>query len=141
MKAHIAKNQHAGTPAMLVWNLSAGDRGKLDGMAAAFGMRILPVAPADAGRTVAQLLGEAEGGAPAPAQTPADTPAALLANFREQDLDTLLDLLRQAQVYLPLKAVATDTNRSWRFADLLAHLAEERAAYAAAAAQQAAAQP
>ena len=33
MKAHIARNQNAGVPLALGWNLSAGDRGKLDGMA------------------------------------------------------------------------------------------------------------
>ena len=31
MKAHIARNQNAGVPLALGWNLSAGDRGKLDG--------------------------------------------------------------------------------------------------------------
>ena len=134
MKAHIAKNQHAGTPTVLAWNLAAGDRGKLDGMAAAFGMRVIPIAPADTGRTVAQLLGEAEGGAPA-GEIPAATPALLLANFSERDIDTLLDRCREAKVDAPLKAVATKTNRTWRFGALLAHLAEERAAYAAAAAE------
>ena len=59
MKAHIARNQNAGVPLALGWNLSAGDRGKLDGMAPAFGMKVLPVSPADAGKTVAQLLGAA----------------------------------------------------------------------------------
>ena len=52
MKAHIARNQNAGVPLALGWNLSAGDRGKLDGMAPAFGMKVLPVSPADAGKTV-----------------------------------------------------------------------------------------
>ena len=60
MKAHIARNQNAGVPLALGWNLSAGDRGKLDGMAPALGMKVLPVSPADAGKTVAQLLGEVE---------------------------------------------------------------------------------
>lgn len=36
------------------------DRGKLEGMAPAFGMKLLLVSPADAGKTVAQLLGEVE---------------------------------------------------------------------------------
>ena len=52
MKAHIARNQNAGVPLALGWNLSAGDRGKLDGMAPAFGMKVLPVSPADAGKAV-----------------------------------------------------------------------------------------
>ena len=54
MKAHIARNQNAGVPLALGWNLSAADRGILEGMAPAFGMKLLPVSPADAGKTVAQ---------------------------------------------------------------------------------------
>ena len=60
MKAHIARNQNAGVPLILGWNLSPADRGKLEGMAPAFGMKVLLVSPADAGKTVAQLLGEVE---------------------------------------------------------------------------------
>ena len=56
MKAHIARNQNAGVPLVLGWNLSPADRGKLEGMAPAFGMKVLLVSPADAGKTVAQLL-------------------------------------------------------------------------------------
>lgn len=59
MKAHIARNQNAGTPLALGWNLSAADRGILED-GPAFGMKLLLVSPADAGRTVAQLLGEVE---------------------------------------------------------------------------------
>ena len=61
MKAHIARNQNAGIPLALGWNLSAAARGILEGMAPAFGMKRQLVSPADAGRTVAQLLGEVEG--------------------------------------------------------------------------------
>ena len=41
MKAHIARNQNAGVPLALGWNLSPADRGKLEGMAPAFGMKLL----------------------------------------------------------------------------------------------------
>ena len=64
MKAHIARNQNVGIPLALGWNLSAADRGILEGMAPAFGMKLLLVSPADAGKTVAQLLGEVETKAP-----------------------------------------------------------------------------
>ena len=37
-------------------------------------------------------------------------------------MDTLLDLMKQAQVNIPLKAVVTPTSKSWVFGDLLAHL-------------------
>ena len=116
MKAHIARNQNAGVPLALGWNLSAADRGILEGMA------------------VAQLLGEVE---TKTARTlvlePNAYPSALvLANFKDKDVDTLLDLMKQAQVNIPLKAVVTPTNKSWVFGDLLAHLQEEHAAFTAA---------
>ncbi len=91
-------------------------------MAPAFGMKLLLVSPADAGKTVAQLLGEVEVKAPRTLvlEPGAYPPALVLANFRDKDVDTLLDLMRQAQVTIPLKAVVTPANRNWMFADLLA---------------------
>ena len=124
MKAHIARNQNAGIPLALGWNLSAADRGILEGMAPAFGMKLLLVSPADAGKTVAQLLGEVE--------TKSARTLVLEPSFKDKDVDTLLDLMKQAQVNIPLKAVATPTNKSWVFGDLLAHLQEEHAAFTAA---------
>lgn len=130
MKAHIARNQNAGTPMVLEWNLSGGDRGILDGMSAAFGMKCRVVRPEEAGMTVAQLLGEDGPGGQTLRLEPAAYPSTIvLANFRDKDLDTLLDLLRQAGAQIPLKAVATPTNRNWAFGDLLGHLLEERAAF------------
>ena len=68
-------------------------------MAPAFGMKLLLVSPADAGKTVAQLLGEVEVKAPRTLvlEPGAYPPALVLANFRDKDVDTLLDLMRQAQ--------------------------------------------
>ena len=134
MKAHIARNQNAGVPLALGWNLSAADRGILEGMAPAFGMKLLLVSPADAGKTVSQLLGEVEtlSSRTLVLEPGASPPALLLANFKSRDLDTLLDLMRQAKVSIPLKAVVTPTNKNWVFGDLLAHLKEEHAAFTAA---------
>ena len=52
MKAHIARNQNAGIPLALGWNLSAADRGILEGMAPAFGMKcaVLPLCDQHAAR-------------------------------------------------------------------------------------------
>lgn len=134
MKAHIARNQNAGIPLALGWNLSAADRGILEGMAPAFGMKLLLVSPADAGRTVAQLLGEVEVKTTRTLvlEPGAYPPALVLANFKDKDVDTLLDLMKQAQVNIPLKAVVTLTSKSWVFGDLLAHLQEEHTAFTAA---------
>ena len=134
MKAHIARNQNAGIPLALGWNLSAADRGILEGMAPAFGMKLLLVSPADAAgpwpscwarwevKTTRTLVLE-------PGAYP---PALVLANFKDKDVDTLLDLMKQAQVNIPLKAVVTPTSKSWVFGDLLAHLQEEHTAFTAA---------
>ena len=134
MKAHIARNQNAGIPLALGWNLSAADRGILEGMAPAFGMKLLLVSPADAGRTVAQLLGEVEVKTTRTLvlEPGAYPPALVLANFKDKDVDTLLDLMKQAQVNILLKAVVTPTSKSWVFGDLLAHLQEEHTAFTAA---------
>ena len=95
---------------------------------------LLPVSPADAGKTVAQLLGEVETKAARTLvlEPGAYPPAVVLANFKEKDVDTLLDLMKQAQVTVPLKALVTPSNRNWVFGDLLAHLQEEHAAFTAA---------
>ena len=95
--------------------------------------------PADAGKTVAQLLGEVETKVSRTLvlEPGAYPPALVLANFKEKDLDTLLDLMKQAQVNIPLKAVVTPSNKNWVFGDLLAHLSEEHAAFTAAAKEQA----
>ena len=130
MKAHIARNQNAGVPLALGWNLSAADRGILEGMAPAFGMKLV---------LVAQLLGEVEtkSSRTLVLEPGAYPPALVLANFKEKDLDTLLDLMKQAQVNIPLKAVVTPSNKNWVFGDLLAHLSEEHVSFTAAAKEQA----
>ena len=124
MKAHIARNQNAGVPLALGWNLSAADRGILEGMAPAFGIQLLGEVETKASRTLVMEPG-------------AYPPALVLANFREKDLDTLLDLMKQAQVNIPLKAVVTPSNKNWVFGDLLAHLSEEHVSFTAAAKEQA----
>ena len=88
----------------------------------------------DAGRTVAQLLGEVEVKTTRTLvlEPGAYPPALVLANFKDKDVDTLLDLMKQAQVNIPLKAVVTPTSKSWVFGDLLAHLQEEHTAFTAA---------
>ncbi len=132
MKARIAKNQNAGIPTILGWNLSGGARGIIAGMAPAFGLKLEMVAPTDAGKTVAQLLGEAQGGGKAlQLEYSAYPPTILIANMKDRDIDTFLDLLKTSEAQIPVKAVATPTNRGWVFADLLAHLLEEKMAFEA----------
>ena len=121
MKAHIARNQNAGVPMVLGWALAPGDRGILDGMADAFGMKVRLVSPEEAGQTVAQLLAART----LRLEPGAYPPAVVLANFRPRDAATLLDLLDNAKTQIPLRAVVTPANRQWVFGDLLAQLLAE----------------
>ena len=102
-------------------------------MAPAFGMKLLRL-PCRCGHISGTAAGR--GGDHAAPHVErvgcAHPPAVVLANFKEKDVDTLLDLMKQAQVTIPLKAVVTLSNRSWVFGDLLAHLQEEHAAFTAA---------
>ena len=58
---------------------------------------------------MAQLLGEVEVKTTRTLvlEPGAYPPALVLANFKDKDVDTLLDLMKQAQVNIPLKAVVT----------------------------------
>ena len=125
MKAHIARNQNAGVPMVLLWNVSPGDRGILDGMADAFGMKVQVVTPDQAGQTVAQLLGEVPvaSGKTLALEPGAYPPAVVAANFRTRDAITLFDLLDNAKAQIPLRAVVTPATRQWVFGDLLAQMA------------------
>lgn len=125
MKAHIARNQNAGVPMVLAWNLAPGDRGILDGMADAFGMKVQVVTPDQAGQTVAQLLGEVpvSAGKTLALQPGAYLPAIVAANFRPRDVATLFDLLDNAKAQIPLRAAVTPATRQWVFGDLLAQMA------------------
>lgn len=137
MKAHIARNQNAGVPLVLCWNLAGAERGILTGMSAAFGMKCRVVRPEEAGMTVAALLGDPD--APAGQELRLDPsacpPAIVLANFSDKEVDRLLGYLRDAQAQIPVKAVVTPTSRGWSFGKLLLHLAEEYRAHQARAAQ------
>ena len=128
MKAHIARNQNAGVPVVLAWNVGPGDRGILDGMADAFGMKVQVVSPADAGQTVAQLLGEVPvtAGKTLRLEPGAYPPAIVLANFRPRDAATLFDLLNNAKAQIPLRAAVTPATRQWVFGDLLAQMLAEK---------------
>ena len=48
------------------------------------------------------------------------------------DQDSIINLMKQAQVNIPLKALVTPSNKNWVFGDLLAHLQEEHTAFTAA---------
>lgn len=121
MKAHIARNQNAGVPLVLEWNLSGAARGILDGMSAAFRMKCIQVRPDQARHTVAQLASGQAGSAGwlEPSVCPS---AIVLVNFKPQDAANLFRLLDTAQAGIPLRTAVTQAQESTVFADLLARM-------------------
>ena len=59
------------------------------------------------------------------------------AHTDEEYLSTVIPLMKQAKVNIPLKAIVTPSNKNWVFGDLLAHLQKEHTAFTAAAKEQA----
>ena len=120
-------------PLALGWNLSAGDRGKLDGMAPALGMKVLPVSPADAGKTVAQLLGEVEAKAPGPwCWSRGLTARSGAGQLQGQGRGHPAGPDEAGAGKHPPQGRGDPPNRSWVFGDLLAHLQEEHTTFTAA---------
>lgn len=143
MKAHTgfavpAPKKESLPKVALLWALDPADAGLAPLRAAQkLGLRLHTVAPAELGCTVASLCGLRTGagypGAPAPAAAPLPAgrllpPALILCGLPEPELDALLEALRGAGAAIPLKAIVTPSNQSWRFAALLAELAAEHAA-------------
>lgn len=126
-------------PCALVWNYPDTEPGfaALADACRAEGLTLTLVSPADTGRTIGSLCG-----GPGPASAPAievNYPAALIMNGLDRSrLDSFLTRLRAGGVSIPLKAMVTPTNQGWTLAALLVELEQEREAFAARAAAQAA---
>ena len=127
MKAHIYKD-----PALvLVWNYAESQPGyeSLRAICRRYKAKLHTVTPEEAGETVAALLGleplhHAQSGH-------STEQAAILFSGLDRHIQGILDALRAAEVEIPLKALATPTNRGWSFAALLDELEKEHKAMAA----------
>ena len=81
------------------------------------------------GETVARLVSTnaAVSGAQMPEQTP-EAEFMLLCGLGDRQLDRLLAAMRRAGVSVPYKAVLTEHNKNWTFADLVTEVAREHEA-------------
>ena len=85
------------------------------------------------GETVARLVSAnaAVSGTQPPEQTP-ESEFMLLCGLGDRQLDRLLAAMRRAGVSVPYKAVLTEHNKNWTFADLVTEVAREHEAMRAA---------
>ncbi|MDD2956621.1 MAG: DUF3783 domain-containing protein [Oscillospiraceae bacterium] len=113
---------------VLYYGLDGEKREKTCAVLEKRGLAVREILPQEAGERVGYLTGCA-GFDPAPAKTEAPAGECLvLSGLEERELRALLEELRGAGVEIPLKAVATGTNRNWPFARLLEELGREREA-------------
>ena len=127
MKAHIYKE-----PAVvLVWGYPQTEPGyeSLRAICRRCKARLRLVLPEETGETVAALAG-LEPLRHAPAKEVNAQPAILFSGM-DGRVEAAVDALRAAGVQIPLKALATPTNRGWNFAALLEELTKEHAAMTA----------
>lgn len=126
MKAHLYKD-----PAViLVWNYNEEQPGfeSLRAICRRYGAKLRVISPEQTGETVAALLGvEPERHAKA---MEVQAGAAVLISGLDRHIQGVLDAFRSAEIDIPMKALATPTNRGWSFAALLEELSREHAAMA-----------
>lgn len=110
---------------LLIYNFGEEEKRKLARALMPLKFRIREAAREDYGRPVGVLAGVLEDpGSPAE-EAEMEAPMMVMAGLTGQRLDELLKGLRKAGLRIPYKAVLTDTNQSWKAADLLKELMRE----------------
>lgn len=110
--------------------LPMADLSRLRGVAHALGAELRPVSRRELGQSLGFLAG-VPGCGVRPVDSPVsapEEPVMVLCHFLPPELDRALDTLREQGLSIPLKAVLTQTNRTWPMARLAAALQAERAA-------------
>jgi len=82
------------------------------------------ITPEQTGLTVGEILAGQTG--TSPAQLPAVRTILLPARSTDRGIKAYLDGFKSTGLPRPMFAAVTDTNRGWRFTDLVEHLQEER---------------
>ena len=116
-------------PTVLLFNLGDAKRGAVKLIAMRMGVQCLAVPPEKFGLPLDAILSGAED---AQAKTPAEIPEemAVLCDFPGALFNRFLDELRRKKAGIALKAVLTESNRSWCACDLYTELCRERDAFA-----------
>ena len=116
-------------PCILYFNpIPLSDLSRLRAAADSRGAELRPVTAGQLGQSIGFLAGlpdcpERSGGGGGPAPT---EPVMIFCAFPPDQLDAALDALRAQGLSAPLKAVLTQTNRTWSFARLAGELQAER---------------
>lgn len=120
--------KNAGT--VLMYNCSGEEFSKLKQIFAMLRLRMRPVEP-DRYHIPLEELSQGKGGSADPA-SPLSEPMLVFCGLGQALLDQVLEIIRISKLPpIPLKAVLTETNRSWTTTQLYEELLKEREAIAA----------
>lgn len=115
-------------PTVLLFNIPARKQGAIRVLATRLRLRVLTVAPEYFGTALEDLL---QGEPAAAAAEPFSDEMLVMAQLSDGMMDLFLRGLRQQRAPVALKAVLTETNRTWSAAELHRELCRERDAFAA----------
>ena len=121
-------------PIVLLYNLAGQRLKQIELLAACLGVRARLVPPGDYGRPLGSLCGlPSDGGGAQGLWNEFGEEMLVMAFFTPETMRRFLDSFRQAGLpSVRLKAVLTETNRSWNSCALRAELLKEEAAFRAA---------
>lgn len=115
-------------PTVLLYNLD-GEKGSKIRVACMYHkLKLRPVQPEEYGQTLETLLGLSPATEPAAEAAPITDEMLVFCGVDGQQLNAFLQTLRSQKLGVALKAVLTETNRSWSSNALHAELLEEHAA-------------
>ena len=115
-------------PTVLLFNIPPRKQGAIRVLATRLRLRVLTVAPEFFGTTLEDLL---QGDPAAAAAEPFAEEMLVMAELPDGTMNLFLKGLRQQKAAVALKAVLTETNRTWSAAALHKELCREREAFAA----------
>ena len=120
-------------PLALLFNAEPDRKRQIEMLAAIHGIRVRAVAAGEFGQSVGALCGLEDGAGARGLWNGFGEEMMVMAFFTEELLHRFLDGFRQAGVpSVRLKAMLTETNRSWNACQLRAELLKEEAAFRAA---------
>lgn len=115
-------------PTVLLYNLDGEKGSKLRVVCMYHKLKLRPVQPEEYGQPLEALLGLAPAAEPAPsAATPFADEMLVFCGVDDRQLSDFLQTLRSQRLGVALKAVLTETNRTWSSSALHTELLEEHA--------------
>ena len=113
-------------PLVLSYGLDSDQINKLDSAVGKLGITHKPLPHDSKDETIGYLCGfKGFDKSDSPSDQPLDKQCLVLSGIQRKQLDTLLKNMKTAGLFIPLKAMVTPSNQSWKLIDLVNELQKE----------------